>query len=329
MKDRKLSEHLERSVARVGYYLAGTAGLLVPAGHWQKQFKADLERMERDGIDPDLRRRVNHYNRLVQRDGSFDGTPIRSVPGDRSRYYLDFMEVARSFPRHLEVDYSFYDRTTVPEVPGLVKARPIRGENENSVLIQLDRFRFFTYPADKRAFEDKKSGVIWRGLAGNNVVRQALCRRFAGHGTIDVGSTGALDDIPAVPFMSIRDQLEYRYILALEGNELISSLLWTLASNSVCIAAPFNFESWFMESLLEDGVHYVQIAADGSDLEEKVEALESDPAYARSLIRNAHAWVRQFDDRQRERLIGRLVLQKYFERTGQLEPTPLSAELFE
>ena len=197
------------------------------------------------------------------------------------------------------------------------------------MIIQLDRFRFFTFPEDTVPFEAKQPRVIWRGLAGNNVVRQTLCRRFCEHPTIDIGSVGAMEGIAAVPFMSIKDQFAYRYILALEGNEMVSSLLWTMASNSVCLAPPFNFETWFTEGLLEDGVNFVQIAADGSDLEEKIEALEADPEWARSIVANAHEWARQFYDRPRERLIGRLTLLKYFERTGQLEPGPLSAELFD
>ena len=44
---------------------------------------------------------------------------------------------------------------------------------------------------------------------------------------------------------------------------------------------------------------------------------------ANRIVKNANAYVRTFMDTRQEHLIGLLVLQKYFEKTGQCEPIGL------
>lgn len=72
--------------------------------------------------------------------------------------------------------------------------------------------------------------------------------------------------------------------------------------------------------------HYVELRPDYEDLDDKIDYYESYPDEARVIV--ANTYVRQCADRKRERLIALLVLQKYFERTGQAEPWPHSKELF-
>lgn len=56
---------------------------------------------------------------------------------------------------------------------------------------------------------------------------------------------------------------------------------------------------------------------DYSDLAEKMDYYSQNPEKAEAIIRNAHEYIAQFRDRERERLISLLVLDKYFRMTGQ------------
>jgi hypothetical protein len=80
------------------------------------------------------------------------------------------------------------------------------------------------------------------------------------------------------------------------------------------------YETWFMEGRLEPGKHYAEIADDLGDLEEKILHYENHPEEALAIVRNANAYVGQFRDEAREKLISVLVLYKFFAATGQIEP---------
>jgi hypothetical protein len=83
-----------------------------------------------------------------------------------------------------------------------------------------------------------------------------------------------------------------------------------------------------MEGKLEAGKHYVPLRPDFADLADKVGHYEEHPDEALAIIDNAHAYVREFQDEKRERLISLLVLYKYFVATGQIEPDGRLVDLF-
>ena len=119
--------------------------------------------------------------------------------------------------------------------------------------------------------------------------------------------------------ISIAKHLPYKFLLALEGNDVASNLKWAMSSNSLVIAPKPKIETWFMEGSLEPNVHYLQIRDDYEDLEEKLDFCLSHPAFAQDIIHNAHQYVAQFFDVKREDLISLLVLEKYFYYTNQLD----------
>ena len=63
-------------------------------------------------------------------------------------------------------------------------------------------------------------------------------------------------------FMSIKDQLDFKFIFCLEGKCISTNLYWAMSSNSVCVMPKPKYESWFMEGKLEDGVHYIKVKDD-------------------------------------------------------------------
>mmetsp|Transcript_25554 Transcript_25554/g.51678 ORF Transcript_25554/g.51678 Transcript_25554/m.51678 type:complete len:357 (-) Transcript_25554:3487-4557(-) len=76
---------------------------------------------------------------------------------------------------------------------------------------------------------------------------------------------------------SMEEQLKFKYILSIEGNDVASGLKWQMASNSVVFMPKPMLASFFMEDLLVPFVHYVPVNDDLSDLVDMVEwAREND-----------------------------------------------------
>ncbi len=119
------------------------------------------------------------------------------------------------------------------------------------------------------------------------------------------------------PYLSIAEQLENKFILAMEGNDVASGLKWILSSNSLCFMRPPRRETWFLEGQLEPGIHFVPLADDFSDVEGKIDHYRAHPDEAREIIRNAQAHAARFQDPVREQRTALLVLKKYLEMSGQ------------
>ncbi len=66
--------------------------------------------------------------------------------------------------------------------------------------------------------------------------------------------------------MSLYDHLHYRYIMALEGNDVATNLKWIMSSNSIAVMPRPTCETWFMEGRLIPNYHYIEIADDFHDL---------------------------------------------------------------
>ncbi|MEF1307891.1 glycosyl transferase family 90, partial [Vibrio owensii] len=113
-------------------------------------------------------------------------------------------------------------------------------------------------------------------------------------------------------FMSIQEQLKYKFIICLEGNDVATNLKWAMSSNSVVVTPKMRFETWFMEGRLQPGVHYVEVKDDWSDFDEKINYYLENPDKAETMIENAHRHVAQFQDEQLENLICIKTLEKYF-----------------
>ena len=80
----------------------------------------------------------------------------------------------------------------------------------------------------------------------------------------------SLNPIWTKPRLNISEQLQYKFILSIEGNDVASNLKWIMSSNSLAVMPKPKFESWFMEGLLIPDYHFVEIKRDYSDLEENL-----------------------------------------------------------
>jgi hypothetical protein len=264
--------------------------------------------------------RVNYYNKL---SSPFplgpEAQPFRmSLLERRRNYRMDLFATMRYFDPALRVHAIFGDIRHVPESPAIVKARPVEGDNANSILFKLNKIRHFVFVDDPVPFESKKDRLVWRGNAYQPNRRKFL-EQFFGHAMCDVGhAEKRLGGKPwQVPYLTIGQQLENKFVLSMEGNDVATNLKWILSSNSLCFMTRPKLETWFMEGRLVPGRHYVLLREDYSDLVDKMLYYASHVPEALGIIDHAHRHVAQFRDRATEDLVSVLVLRKYFDLSGQ------------
>jgi hypothetical protein len=119
--------------------------------------------------------------------------------------------------------------------------------------------------------------------------------------------------------MTIDEQLDYKFILSLEGNDVATNLKWIMSSNSLAVMPRPKFETWFMEGTLVPNYHYILINDDYSDLEERLKYYIEHTEETLGIVSNANEYVNQFRNKKREDVISLLVLDKYFRETGQYD----------
>ena len=122
-----------------------------------------------------------------------------------------------------------------------------------------------------------------------------------------------------MPFMTISDQLQNKFIFSIEGNDVATNVKWSMSSNSLLVMAKPKYETWFMEGRLVPSVHYVEVKDDYSDLEEKIDYYLTHPSEAEEIINNAKQYVAQFQDASVEDWLGLKVLERYLQQSGQLD----------
>ncbi len=313
------------------YFVRGFARMMVPRFLTVSQREGLLRRFDR--LTPTqqtyVMERVDYYNRLSQ---------VASLPSDSPRlgeqhyfskkyssvYFFDSYEWNRYFPEDLHWSFAPGDVTRTFSVPTVTKSRPIEEcrQNPNSVIINMEKVRHFMFFNDPIPFDKKEDRAIFRGAIHGKPARMNLIENFFGHPRLDILDTSSNSIYP--PNMrqhietTIYDHLRFKYIFSLEGNDVASNLKWVMHSNSLAVSPPMRHETWFMEGRLVPGEHYVGIKPDFSDIVERMEYYDSHPNEARDIVENAHAYCRQFFDKDQEKLISLMVMDKYFRMTGQL-----------
>ncbi len=246
----------------------------------------------------------------------------------QNSHFIDFYILLQFFNKKNKVDFIYSTKDYIdsviakehPPYPTFVKSRPIDSANKNSILLKLNQVKLFHFIIDTKKFENKKNQAVWRGDIRNNSIREYFVKNFYRTPLFDIGQTNPKKDVPWMKsFMSIKNQLDYKFIFCLEGKCISTNLHWVLSSNSVCVMPKPKYESWLMEGKLEDGVHYIKVKDDFSDAEEKIEFYNNKNDKCLEIIDNANKFVEQFKDRKRERLIQLLILKQYFKSTGQYE----------
>jgi Glycosyl transferase family 90 len=318
-------DQLNKNLHKSSYYIRGVMRSAVPKSYWQKRcsvlmsYYQDMSSDERTKLDE----RVDYYCKLQQPfslDNEAETIKSFSSSNKSLAYVIDYRQLLAYFPLCWKTAYWFGDITKIPAYPRFLKSRPIYTgqENANSILLKLNQIRHYYRVKDRQAFSQKIGKILWRGKT-NQPERQVFLESFFHDPLFDIGDTSkkSIGSIYAKPFMSIPQQLTYKYLLSIEGYDVATNTKWIMASNSLCFMRKPRYETWFMEGKLIPGYHYVLLKDDYSDIKEKVEFYENNPDKAEQIIHQAHEWVEQFYDDKRELLISLLVMYRYFLLSGQ------------
>lgn len=316
---------LGRTKRRFAYYLDSTYGYLMAMMAARTKVKPEYNRLQADSAEhgccleplpPDIERRIGYYLKRTDRFKLSSPKGIHDLLKQRAtRYVLDFLCYLRDHP-NAKVGYVFGDVTEVPLEPSFVKSRPIDGPNQDAVLFKLDKYRHFFFVDDTLSFLKKRPKLVWRGRIHHGIEREKrilLLRKFFNHPRFDVAhvnNDNLLAEFKGL-FLNVPNQLQYKYIMSLEGVDVGTNLKWIMSSNSLCFSPKLRYETWFMEGTLLPDVHYVQVEEDFSDLEQKLDFFEAHPEEALRIIQNAKDHVSQFLDKDKEDLLCRQVLQRY------------------
>ena len=295
---------------------------LVPDWLYRYRLRSKLKKIK-EVTDPEFMERVNYYCKLNNNKSLSDDALLLSkhkyTKDNPTVYFFDTYEYTRWFNENLKWKYCFGDVTFIPKFPAIVKSRPIAGDNENSVVMKLDKVRHFIFVKDKIPFENKMNKAIFRGKVDDKQQRIDFFNKFFTHPMCDLGDTRKNSDSPQewkTDLISIQDHLKYKFILALEGNDVASNLKWVMSSNSIAIMPRPEYETRFMEGKLIPNHHYIEIKDDFSDLEEKMNYYSTHIDEAQAIISNANEYMRKFKDKKNETLLSLAVLHKYFTYTN-------------
>lgn len=305
---------------KFGYYLSGHAKRLYP----KFLLRLNLDKLQQSIKDFDEQKMLDRLNYYHKVDSSFelssDMQKIKDIGSKHGVYSLDLMEYTRFFSQENRLAYLFGDITHVPDVPAVTKSRPV-DNNNNSILMKFDKVRHFYMVKSDIRFQDKKNALIWRGAVAQPHRIRFMESLFNKSDLIDVGDfnkgSNSVNEEWRVPFTSIKDQLKYKFILSIEGNDVATSTKWIMSSNSLLLMTKPKFETWLMEGRLIPNYHYVLIKDDYSNLEERIGYYIENTDKAEEIISNANQYMEQFKDSKSEDWLHLKILEKYFELSGQ------------
>jgi hypothetical protein len=302
------------------YYLKNILSYLIPDFIFRLRLDSELEKISH--FDREYtQNRVNYYHKEVEQKIEKTLVYLKDFRlKDKKRFlplthFFDLYRFVRYFPLQNAMSLLFGDNTIIPEHPSIVKSRPISSQNQNCILMKLNELRHFVFIKDKMSFEDKVNKLMSRCTI-YQTHRVKFWEMYFGHPLCNLGQVNKKPRYNAdwiVPYTSISEQLTYKFILCLEGNDVASSLKWVMSSNSIAVMPKPKYETWFMEGTLLPDVHYIEIKSDFSDLVERLEYFIKHTEKAKKIVENANRHVEQFKNEKREKLISLLVMKKYFD----------------
>lgn len=301
------------------FYIKGLWILFAPKFIYNRDFLKTISSLSKNDLEY-IKKRVDYYNKFT---GNFEFLDDRKTilefikQEEKKTYFFDLLQYLKYFNYKNKISYVFGDVIEVPKIPSIVKSRPIDGDNKNSIVMKLNKVRHFIFVDDEIQFENKINQAVWRGKCYKSH-RTNFVKRFYDSPLCNIGQVNTKGDL-SIPWqkekLSLKEQMKYKFLIAIEGNDVASNLKWAMSSNSLVMMAKPKYETWFMEGTLIENFHYVLLRDDYSDLEEKIKYYIVHADEAKIIIRNANSFVEQFKNRTHEDVISYLVLDKYFKYT--------------
>jgi len=111
--------------------------------------------------------------------------------------------------------------------------------------------------------------------------------------------------------LTVGEQLAYRYIISVEGNDFATNLGWIMLSNSVPLMPRPSVETWKMERHLVPYVHYVPLQVDFSDLDRQMAWCRSHQRRCKKIAMLSKIYILQFFQKSKEDEIINRVIKTY------------------
>ena len=200
------------------------------------------------------------------------------------------------------------------------KSRPIDLINNLNILLNLNTPRHWQGLEDVKKYDipfDKKNNkIIWRGAStGNKRVKFVEKYQNYQNQNIDIKFSNLCQNVINNNYilskLSITEQLQSKFLISIEGNDVATNLKWMLYSNSVVIMPRPTVCSWIMEDKLISGIHYIEIKSDYSDLEEKYKWCLNNLEKCKIIAENGKKYIEQFLNQENEIKITNKIIEIY------------------
>lgn len=258
----------------------------------------------------------------------FPADQLHQLPPGLRDYATDFTYFMKVVGADSPLPVQFGDKELPNSVPsGLVfkKARAINGKG---ILLKLKVGRHWHArdEFDRCSWGAKRSEIVWRGqptghknkgrpFAWSQNLRFRLVSKYYSSYNVGFSSLGRKGDSECEPYvrepLTIQEQLMYKYIISLQGNDVATNLKWILASNSVPIMPIPTVETWLLESQLKPYVHYVPISDDMEDLPAVLEWCQQNDEACRDIAESGRNYIRMFFDTANEAKIYTMIYDRY------------------
>lgn len=172
-------------------------------------------------------------------------------------------------------------------------------------------------------YNQKKNMIVWRGATtGSKKITATrydfVSKYFDDNQIMNVGFSLIVQNMESYSDllkdrMTLEEQLQYKFLVSLEGNDVASGLKWMLYSNSVVMMVKPAICSWAMEDQLEPFVHYLPLKDDFSNLEEIYQWAISNEDACIAIANNATKFIEKFLDLRRGILIECEVMRRYLD----------------
>ena len=267
-------------------------------------------------LTSDEEKRISHYIKLQNTFSLSKPVKVNSVSRLKScNFSYDWYSIFSKSDQSL-CNYEWGDVTWDCNEPTFVKSRKISKKSYNNILLPLDTYRHFNFHDDHQDIYKKIPNAVWRGAVCQKH-RAIFLDRAESIKYCDVANTSK--DTPqnifgkSKFFLSISKQLKSKFIFAIEGNDVASNLKWIMASNSIPIMPAPKFETWFCESMLEPGRHFICVKEDFSDISEKIEHYLNKPKLCEEINEESKNYASKFFNKDRQYFLASIVAERYFE----------------
>ena len=241
-------------------------------------------------------------------------TPLKEI--------LDHLSISQHNPCFLCIPG---DISTILKNKGvIVKSRSKHDIFSILFKLNIDRHWKSIYEVKKNDIDYvyKKNKIIWRGSTTGIYTykssRKILVENYFKYdeNIIDVGFNEILDDTYLKykkNTLSLKELLQHKFILSIEGNDVASGLKWQLYSNSVVFMCKPKVCSWLMEDRLEPYIHYIPLKDNYSDIIEQYYWALQNTQICLEITKNANKYIEQFLDIENEKKIMSEILLRYFD----------------